>query len=215
MRNIRHRVFTALLIGGTAALMSEQLAFGEDGGQRLDRAPSHAVGDSYTYNWDHELVTFTYLGRQGDRECYSVRTPTQGREATQCRSLDDNPMQLVGNWQPHNIVPHQGSYSFPLYIGKSWDVSYPGVPMATGTGDTLHHISTNYRLQAEVIGYESVTVPAGTFAAFKIKGTDQAWGDYKPNIVTYYYSPQLGLVKYDGSKMASAHIELVSYKSAR
>lgn len=56
------------------------------------------------------------------------------------------------------------SYSFPLELGKSWEgeVKYPN---RSGDGEVTN------QLKWKVVGWESVTVPAGTSNALKISGT--------------------------------------------
>ncbi len=65
---------------------------------------------------------------------------------------------------------------FPLNIGKSWDVGYaedhPNRAHARETFDT----------KMKVIGWESITVPAGTFRALKIEGEGHWSADIAPAV---------------------------------
>lgn len=62
--------------------------------------------------------------------------------------------------------PYHPLYSFPLWVGKSWVTNYNYYD-----GDrerTFFHVPW----RAKVTAYEDVTVPAGTFKAFKLEGGD-------------------------------------------
>lgn len=81
-----------------------------------------------------------------------------------------------------------GTLSFPLSIGKSWSMT---AEFTNASGQTL-----SYAPKAEVIAWQAVTVPAGTFEAFRIRSS----GYYSGNSVggarfsgtfeeNYWYSP--------------------------
>ena len=57
--------------------------------------------------------------------------------------------------------------SFPLSIGKSWQIEY------TEAHPNRVHSSEHFRTPYKVIGWEDVTVPAGTFHALKIEAEGQ------------------------------------------
>jgi hypothetical protein len=73
------------------------------------------------------------------------------------------------------------SWEWPLEVGKSWTKTYQSTNH--GTKRTVSYESTQ-----KVEAYEDVTVPAGTFKAFRIK-TSTSMGD--DNVV--WYSPELGI----------------------
>jgi hypothetical protein len=62
-----------------------------------------------------------------------------------------------------NIVsPYYPNYSFPLDVGKTWEQK----TTFTRNYENRKAVAT---LQGKVIGWEQVTVPAGTFRALKIE----------------------------------------------
>ena len=79
-------------------------------------------------------------------------------------------------------------------------------------------MNNNRILRAGVVSYKKITVPAGTFDAFKIEGSDGRWGEAVglPSIV-YYYSPQVGFVKYDMvvNSKEGIHYDLINYARAK
>ena len=84
------------------------------------------------------------------------------------------------------------NFSWPLEPGKKWAYEYT-INSAGNNGDVL---TFNYRMAAEVAGWESVTTPAGTFRALKVvhKGTmdipASSTGAYKVGW-TLWYSPDV------------------------
>lgn len=75
-------------------------------------------------------------------------------------------------------------YDFPLYVGKKWE------KMVTGydAGHSLRDYLYTYR----VISYENVTVPAGTFNAFKIEREQKSMRGIGDSVITYkWYSPEV------------------------
>ena len=102
--------------------------------------------------------------------------------------------------------PPNRDFDFPLSSGKTWSntmtenmtISPGGTYLRTSTGDY------------GVSGPESVTVPAGTFSAYKIQRTEQA---PPGNVSTIYYSDTVGYALKMGSPVPeiSAELELKSY----
>jgi hypothetical protein len=107
-------------------------------------------------------------------------------------------------------------FAFPLYPGKTWEDTFNwellGAAPAKGKGGD----------RGTVLGWEDVTVPAGTFHALKVVVSSRFYGAGGYNddaTLTFWYAPEVNrFVKfdyrdtYDGAVLA----ELVSYKpSAR
>ena len=89
------------------------------------------------------------------------------------------------------------NFSWPLEPGKKWTYEYT----VNTAGNNGNVVTLNYRIAAEVAGWESVTTPAGTFRAMKVvhKGTmdipASSTGAYKVGW-TLWYSPDVaGQVK--------------------
>lgn len=116
---------------------------------------------------------------------------------------------LIGPSETNGGPPGKPWRSWPLEVGKKW----PYVANFARTDG-----STSYTEQdAEVTAYEDVTVPAGTFKAFRIEHKGW-WRNSRGNSgrarVTYWYAPEVKadvkIVYDDGwSKLTR---ELTSYK---
>lgn len=72
-------------------------------------------------------------------------------------------------------------WEYPLAVGKSWTTPYRMTVHATNT-------TIPYDLSCKVEGFEDVTVPAGSFKAYKIRCTTTIGTDE-----TYWTSPELGV----------------------
>jgi hypothetical protein len=87
-------------------------------------------------------------------------------------------------------LPELGSYSWPLWVGKAWTTTY-----------TFHDVARNFTAgpgpverHVKVAAYEDVSVPAGTFKAFRIETTP---GRNDAVSETIWYAPDVKLaVKY-------------------
>ncbi len=77
--------------------------------------------------------------------------------------------------------PHAGDGSTELWVGKSWMASYAYYDRERGWS------FSNVTYWWKVTAYEDVTVPAGTFKAFKIEGSNP----YSTTVV--WYAPELGV----------------------
>jgi len=99
-------------------------------------------------------------------------------------------------------------WAFPLEVGKSWAREQRMTIQAAKR-------TVTYYLTQKVEGYEDVTVPAGTFKAFKIS-TASSLGD--ENLI--WFSPELGIFVKQSLRRTGQHaqgpgtreIVLVSYK---
>jgi hypothetical protein len=80
--------------------------------------------------------------------------------------------------------PHDGTLSSPLWVGKSWRSTYTLHSRDRGRSDT---VGVSWRAET----YEEVTVPAGTFKAFKLVSTP---GVNNASYYTVWYAPDPGLV---------------------
>jgi hypothetical protein len=82
------------------------------------------------------------------------------------------------------VSPHDGTFSWPLWVGKSWRSSYTLYDRARGRSDQL---GVSWKVEA----YEDVTVPAGTFKAFKLVSTP---GVGMAAYYTSWYAPDARLI---------------------
>jgi hypothetical protein len=79
------------------------------------------------------------------------------------------------DWSQRRLVDGQGTVTtrpltFPMSVGQSWTIDY--VDATRRGAQTSNHVHRTYT----VVGWEDVTVPAGTFHAIKVvaKGVDKA-----------------------------------------
>ena len=78
--------------------------------------------------------------------------------------------------------PDSGFYAFPLAVGKTWRATY-----TVRQGQDEHEQWE----ERQVAAYEEVTVPAGTFMAFRV---DMTAASYDGPEVSYWYAPAVGYV---------------------
>jgi hypothetical protein len=82
--------------------------------------------------------------------------------------------------------PEFAMFSWPLWVGKTWDTAHSTVNFErNGGGGWL----TPHR---KVAAYEDVTVPAGTFKAFRIEQTPGS--GYSADSSTYWYAPAVKVI---------------------
>lgn len=79
--------------------------------------------------------------------------------------------------------PHDGTFSWPLYVGKSWTASYTYRDNVRGM--SMGPIKVDYRVAA----YEDVTITAGTWKVFRIES--EAGGS---SFSTIWYAPEIKLI---------------------
>ncbi len=97
---------------------------------------------------------------------WTVDIDPDGRKMTPARPLD---------WYPF--------YDFPLYVGKKW--------MKATTGSDTAGTLRDYMFTYKVISSEVLTVPAGTFKAFKIERMQESTMT-AARVTTYlWYSPEV------------------------
>jgi hypothetical protein len=193
LMKIRDFGLVAIFLAVTSGLNNP--AAGQNQGPTLDRPPTRTVGDTWTYKWDDQIVVVTYIGQKDGLNCYSDKA-ADGRQSEECFTWDDNLIRRVGTWEPFECTPSCGRLSFPLFVGKHWETSNTG---SSGMQPRHRQQPGVVSISSRVVSYEKVTIPAGTFDAFKI----EAWlhpanesGRYGGDIIEYY-APQLGMIKND------------------
>lgn len=82
-----------------------------------------------------------------------------------------------------STTPHDGTLSWPLYLGKTWTATYTYNDRLQGM--TVGPVNSEYR----VVAYENVTVPAGTWKAFKIESEAPSSA-----FSTVWYVPDIKLI---------------------
>jgi hypothetical protein len=168
--------------------------------ERCD-APTWNIGDYWKFQYNHnKWWSQKVISVEGD--LYTVEN-----EEDRCTyGYDTNTLQLkihtdivkkrlIFHWDPGIF------YDFPLYMGKKWT--------KTGLRSVWGRPESSYLQEFEVISAEDVTVPVGTFKAFKIEYT--LWAFWRQrnllkdssirmdNYVKYdvWYSPEVkNIVRY-------------------
>jgi hypothetical protein len=168
---IRDFGLVAIFLAATASLSNQ--AVGQNQPPTLDRPPARTVGDTFTYNWGGQNVVANYLGQKDGLNCYSEKA-ADGRQSEECRTPDDNLVRRVGTWEPLVVTPSFGRLSFPLFVGKQWDAWYT-MPNSTYLNSAGHRFPGRV-IHAKIVSYEKVSVPAGTFDAFKIIAEERVMG---------------------------------------
>jgi hypothetical protein len=81
-----------------------------------------------------------------------------------------------------STIPHDGTLDWPLFVGKSWTATYTYNNRLQGMSVGPIHV------QFKVTAYEDITVPAGTWKAFKLES------ETSNNVVsTLWYVPEINL----------------------
>ncbi len=161
-------------------------------------------GTSRTFKLNNEQINSTFVGREGDLFCFLARSQS-GEQQTTCQNWEGSTVKRqgkIGNSAPGVFTPHSGLYSYPLFVGRQWETTYT----FTSTSGEV----SNRTKKARITGWQKVTVPAGTFEAFKIEAYNQLLGVKYPAYEEYFYSPVAGMIKYDSDDF-NQHIELLSY----
>jgi hypothetical protein len=131
-------------------------------------APKVSADDTWTYQntdetrggWRQTRIETTVVraGSSGilisNKPVGSTMPPTEGLVGP-----DWSRMRSVNGRQTVVNRP----FAFPLSIGKSWEIDY------TENQPNRQHSSEQWHSVYKVMGWESVTVPAGTFRALKIE----------------------------------------------
>jgi hypothetical protein len=196
-------------------------------GQHTVQKPLMQVGDEWTYN---VTANGLYLGKH--RYTYAGKTTFRGKPALHLVSKliearSDSVKSFIENsdlfftpewaWFGRNLGSGRYDYAepplplaqWPLGIGKQWS----DIVSFYFEYDNFTQIQTRF----QVIAYETVTVPAGTFEAFRLN-----YRAFHPDfpgsgtVIDYWYSPGVkSIVKYRGIvwfENIDFLYELVSYQ---
>ena len=155
------------------------------------------------------LDTSTFHGRPAYR--YRAELGRDGRANVQRYVFRDvetlnymGATNLSGEAVGREYEPHRGILDFPLYVGKRYNVRYDFTNH--GNGFTQRSFPTSVVVQA----IETVTVPAGTFEALRLR---RSGANFTSRI---WYAPEIGFtfVKFeDGRNPNRARSELLEYRA--
>ena len=187
-------------------LVSSSLSLGED----VLEEPVYQNGECWTFN----IVSGKYIG-------YTTRDIPDGEHRV-CfvngafASVQDGKRYRLSNfWSFAFPLKERDTYrfidKFPVAVDQKWSHEYEGV---------LRGTNRKMRITAEgqVLGWEAVTVPAGTFDTLKIERG--LWnGGRMGEKVTFFWSPKTkSAVKYKYEALiestATRDIELINYRPA-
>lgn len=159
---MRALALAALLLAGLAARAADEPA--------IER-PQLKAGDRWTYRYSrtgprvrnpgtrvYELVV-TFVG---PKAIESVQTLRSGKEIDTTWTPEWN---LVNDIRSGSFVPDSGTFRFPLRPGASYRSSYEVLRPKADVTDAKQ------TLEVKVVGWEEVTVPAGTFRALRLEAT--------------------------------------------
>lgn len=156
--------------------------------------PGYAAGDYWIYASDDDKeMKITFLREEKDRYIFE-RRGTQLVKDFNLTTIEDKP----GGY-PGPII------KFPLTVGKWWDYEFEAEAIA-GSKQWTGRIA-----KYEVESYEQITVPAGTFWAFKIAVTIVGSKHQKfVGSAEYWYAPEVkNIIK---SSVKGKIVELKKYE---
>ena len=183
---------TADAMGGNASSTDDATAASEP---PVTEGPGEfGVGSSFAWeatvdgHTRREATTIVDRREFRGREVYVIEyAEPLSRPGTHCDGADTFLVDVaidawVGCLKDGSVLarhaPHDFRYSWPLHVGKSWQETTTWVDNITNFKDT-------YTIDWMVTGWEEVTVPAGTFMAYRVER-----GDWP---LTLWYAPELML----------------------
>jgi hypothetical protein len=131
-------------------------------------APSLTPGDAWTVRYsDGTRASKKFLREEAGILVFEVSQTPQGRGASQgllhlTRDLSTVRLLDAAGMELQRFVPHSLGLQFPLTIGKVWQGTSQRVDAGKDAGTFVGRYT--------VTGIETVTVPAGTFRAFRVEG---------------------------------------------
>ncbi len=194
----------------------------------IDAPPQYGVGSvmvgNLTVNGTTQRLTSTMIekleldGRTVDHWEHSVLVPNPGHpcDGESHTYWDAATHNWIGCLADGRILarlrPYGGRYTWPMEVGKEWRWN-------SGWVDNVLHPewSGNSWADYRVAAYEEVTVPAGTFMAFKVMQYQAQFDTWRE---TNWYAPELGISvkgawarsRKDGYGPVTGGWELVSFE---
>ncbi len=139
--------------------------------------PGVKVGDTWIFNkingWNGEIedVSVVKVRHVAPDGIFMEATALDGSGLSRIeRTADFNLVRIEAPQFTKTASPFYPNFSFPLWVGKTWKSRV----VFDNTAEQGKEVRAE--LEARVVGYESVTVPAGTFQALKIVMTGQYRG---------------------------------------
>ncbi|GAB4389094.1 MAG: hypothetical protein Kow0025_12290 [Thermodesulfovibrionales bacterium] len=172
--------------------------------------PQFARGDRWEYRWRGQIFFTAFDRAEGGQLRFTARW-RGGAGWEEYKTPDLNFVKAIvkgGAEVKEECRPYRGPLSFPLWVGKKWEYSFQVVEAQSaakverpgGPGQAALRESS-----VEVVGYEQVEVPAGTFWAFRIeevRSSREGRGMARYRL-TFWYSPEVrNFVKVEEEKEA-------------
>ena len=135
-------------------------------------APNLALNDCWTYQqtvedrtgWHQSRVEFSVTRTGSPLIALSSKPVDSTMPATD--SLGRSDWSRYRSVNGHDTLVNR-PFAFPMSTGKSWQVEY------SEDHPNRAHSSEHFKTEFKVVGWEDVTVPAGTFHALKVEGNGE------------------------------------------
>jgi hypothetical protein len=200
MIKMPHSLRVAFLVLASAAVAGCTGTLNTAGSGSPTNAPTYHVGDRWVYNaedgfrlkttWEetHEIMA---MGPDGVTVRISQKGPTTN--VTRTEQWAAPVLVKVGavyNNDTRRFVSPLEKLSFPLLVGKAWNQRAENTNEVTQVTGTINYY-------ANVLGWESVTTPGGTYDALKIHvvmrlDDENYWRWATECNYTVWYAPSVG-----------------------
>jgi hypothetical protein len=182
--------------------------------QEKMEAPIWGIGDTWRYRYANK-IEWQYTVEKTEGNLYIV----EDRYGVEKPCFDKRTLELKffltpqGKKVTSQTVWYYGIYcDFPIYVGKKWGKMVSGKDTGGMSMDYLHEF--------KVLSFEEVTVPAGTFKAFKIEFSKTVAARTSSVIRQYFwFSPEVKTIikssyagQEGGWRPGSYDFELISVK---
>ncbi len=156
------------LIALLVCLFAAASAFAQGDARRIE-SPGIRVGDTWMFNkidgWKGSLeeVSVNVVKRSDASGIVMESSSLDGSSVAKIlRSTAFNLVRIDAPGFTQTATPFYPNYSFPLYVGKTWQ----GKVVLSNSKRPGTKVTAE--LQGKVVGWEMVTVPAGTYLALKL-----------------------------------------------
>ncbi|MGH9461125.1 MAG: hypothetical protein ACRD1X_07895 [Vicinamibacteria bacterium] len=176
-------VALVLFLGGCAGAMTTEPPPGATKVEREFPAPGTKwVNRSTDHTGATTTATITALGE----DTYEGKPVYRFSDGVDVFLFDKATHSWVGTLRDgkerSSASPNDGSGSSPLWVGKTWPASFTYYDRERGRS------FSNVSYWWKVAAHEDVTVPAGTFKAFRLEGSNPF------SSVTLWYAPSIKLI---------------------
>lgn len=209
----------SFLFVGLALLLVGSLYGADEGtpppdykGQVAER-PTLMKGDRWGFVLRKQPYTEEFMGVRDGNLVFRAQWE-DGKRWTTFRTPDLNLAKVLYKKDEvkEQCDPSCDPLSFPLWVGKKWSYSYRSIKIIEAGKPYSDMIDSDVK----VIAYEQVTVPAGTYGAFKIEEVRRPRSAKGPQArlgyhVTVWYSPEVKAVIKRVEDDDSKNTELTKY----